>query len=160
SATEFDIDGTGTGTGSGNYSRVLVSGTGNTATVAGVLQPMLLGPTGSGLPGWSNTYSPAIGQQFVVLAAEGGITGSYGSLTQPDGLRSGTRFDAISAPQTLSLVITPSFYGNLSLVGLSETGNEAAVGAALDSIRPAAGVRMDTSGAALFYPLYRLPGSA
>jgi autotransporter-associated beta strand protein len=158
--TEIDIDGTGTGTDAGNYSRIIV--TGSTATLGGVLEPLLRGPAGSGLPDWTNTYAPPIGQQFVVLAAEGGIaaTSSFSGLVQPDGLLPGTRFDAMYAPTTLTLVVTPAAYGNLKLAGLPQTANEAAVGAALDAIRPAAGIRMDDTHAALFYPLYGLPGSA
>ena len=155
STSEFDIDGTGTGTGAGNYSSVVVTGASNTATVAGVLQPLLRGITGSA----NNTYSPPIGQQFQVMSAQGGVVGSYASLTQPSGLLNGTRFDAIYAPSTLTLVTTPSYYGNLPLAGLPETSNEAAVGRALDSFRPAAGVRMSSGLEGLFYPLYVLPGA-
>jgi hypothetical protein len=122
STSEFDIDGTGTG--AGNYSRIIVTGAGNTATVAGVLEPLLRGITGSA----TNTYSPPIGQLFPVLIAQGGVTGSYASLTQPAGLPTGTRFDAIYAPLSLTLAVTPSFYGNLPLAGLPETANEAACG--------------------------------
>ena len=57
-------------------------------------------------------------------------------------------------------MITPSTYGNLGLAGLAETPAEAAVGRALDAIRPAAGVRTSSDLAGLFYPLYVLPGSA
>lgn len=156
SLTEFDIDGTGTGSGAGNYSRVIVNGAGNTFAAAGILEPLLRGISGSA----TNTYSPPIGQPFQVISATGGVTGSFTSLTQPAGLAAGTRFDALYAPTTLTLVVTPAQYGNLGVAGLSETGNESAVGRALDAIRPAAGTRMSSADAALFYPLYAQTGSA
>jgi autotransporter-associated beta strand protein len=57
SVTQFDIDGSGTGTGAGNYSRIIVSGAGNTYTAAGTLLPLLRGITG----GATNSYTPPIG---------------------------------------------------------------------------------------------------
>jgi fibronectin-binding autotransporter adhesin len=154
STTEFDIDGAGTGTGAGNYSRVIVTGTGNTFTADGNLAPRLRSITGDA----SNAYTPPIGQQFQVINAAGGIpaTSGYTSLTQPIGLAAGTRFDALYAPTTLTLVITPAAYGNLALAGIGETSGEQSVGSALDAIRPAAGVRMSTGQQSLFYPLYTL----
>ena len=154
--TEFDIDGTGTGIGAGNYSRVLVTGAGNSFTANGTLLPLLRGITGSA----SNTYTPPIGQAFQVINAQGGVSGSFTGLAQPAGLAAGTRFDALYAPASLSLVVTPAAYGNLAAAGLSETAGEQAVGRALDAIRPAAGVRMSLSQSALFAPLYALPGAA
>jgi autotransporter-associated beta strand protein len=156
SIAAFDIDGTGTGTGAGNYSRVIINGAGNTLTAAGTLEPRLRGITGSA----TNTFSPVLGQRFQVVSAAGGVLGSFGSMVQPTGLRAGTRFDALYAPTTLTLVITPTAYGNLPLAGLGETSGERAVGAALDAVRPAAGIRMSNAAASLFYPLYGLPGPA
>ena len=156
STTELAIDGTGTGTGAGNFSRVLVTSPGNTATVGGTLVPLLRGISGEA----TNTFTPPLGQTFVVIAADGGIVGSYAGLTQPTGRAAGTRFDALYGPTTLTLVVTPGLYGNLGLAGLTETASEAAVGRALDAIRPAAGLRMDAGAAALFDPLYRLSGPA
>ena len=153
--TVFDIDGTGTGTGAGNYSRVLVTGAGHSLTAAGVLQPLLRGMTGSA----TNSYTPPIGQSFTVAAAAGGITGSFASLTQPQGLASGTRFDALYGLNTLSLIVTPASYGDLAAAGIAETSAESAVGAALDASRPAAGVRLSASQTALYQPLYTQTGA-
>ncbi len=136
STTQLDIDGTGTGTGAGNYSRILVTGAANTITLGGTLQPLLRGITGSA----SNSYTPPIGQTFAVITADGGISGGYSGLTQPTGLAPGTRFDALYGANTLTLVVTPNTYGNLTLAGLSESATDAAVGRALDAIRPAAGI--------------------
>lgn len=154
--TEFDIDGTGTGTGAGNHSRVIVTGAGNGIALNGVVKPLLRGITGSA----TNTYVPVIGQSFASISAQGGITGSFTAMTpangQAAGLPAGTRFDALYAPNNLALVVTPTTYGNLAASGLAETANEAVVGAALDALRPAPGVRMSNADAAMFYPLYVL----
>lgn len=118
------------------------------ALLGGTLAPTV----GSGI-------SLPIGQQYQVIAAQGGIGGSFATLTQPAGLPAGTRFDALYAPTTLNLVVTPSSYGNLSLAGISETANQSAVGNALDAARPAAGVSMTAAQSALYAPLYTLSGA-
>lgn len=153
---QLDIDGTGTGTGAGNYSRVVVVGAGNGFTAGGTLQPLLRGIT----PPASNGFTPPLGQQFNVVAAEGGVLGGFASLTQPAGLAQGTRFDALYAPNTIDLVVTPAAYGNLAQAGLPQTSNQSSIGRALDAGRPAAGVRMSGATAALFAPLYALPGGS
>jgi autotransporter-associated beta strand protein len=153
---QLDIDGTGTGNGAGNYSRVIVAGAGNSFTADGTLQPLLRGIT----PPASNNFTPSLAQQFNVIAAEGGVLGGFTSLTQPAGLAQGTRFDALYAPNTVNLVVTPASYGNLGQAGLRQTGNQSSVGRALDAVRPAAGLRMSGATASLFTPLYTLPGAS
>ena len=148
----FDIDGVGTGAGAGSHSRVIVTGAGGVFTAGGLLAPRLRGLTGSA----SNNYAPPIGQSFQVVSAAGGVAGGFAGLTQPDGLAAGTRFDAIYAPTSLSLVATPAAYGDLGALGLAQTSNQKAVGAALDADRPAAGVRMSAGQAAIYGPLYGL----
>ncbi len=149
----FDIDGPGTGAGAGNFSRVIVNGA-NGMTVGGILSPRLRGMTGSA----SNTYSPSIGQRFQIISAAGGIapTSSFSGLIQPAGLAAGTRFDALYAPTTVTLVVTPAAYANLAAAGIVETANTRAIGAVLDAGRPAAGVRMSATQAAVYGPLYNL----
>lgn len=157
STTVIDIDGTGTGTGAGNYSRILVAGAGNSFTAAGKLQPLLRGISGSA----TNSYTPPLGQSFQIVQAQGGIAGSYSGLTQPaSGLAAGTRLDALYGDGAISLIVTPSAYGDLSAAGLAETSDEAAIGTALDAIRPLAGLSMTAAQSALFAPLYQLPPSA
>jgi autotransporter-associated beta strand protein len=156
STTEVDIDGTGSATGAGNYSRIIVTGAGNRFTAGGTLVPLLRGITGNA----GNAYTPPIGQSFTVVSAAAGIAGSYAGLAQPQGLAAGTRFDTLYAPNFLSLVVTPAAYGNLPGAGIAETSTEAAVGAALDANRPAAGVRIPASQAALYQPLYAQTGAA
>jgi len=136
----LDIDGTGTGTGAGNYSRVIVRG-GNSFDAAGTLAPKLrnIAYAATETPG-TNSYSPPLGQRFAgVVQADGGILGSFAGLTQPAGLLAGTRFDAVYQPTTLDLYVTPASYGNLAVAGVGQTRNQAAVGGALDALRPAAG---------------------
>lgn len=157
STLSFDIDGATPGSGAGHYSTLTITGSGNALTAGGTLDPVLRGITGSA----TNTYTPALGQQFMVVSAQGGVLGSFSGLTQPSSaLLPGTRVDALYAPSSLSLVVTPASYGNLSVLGLAETANEAAVGRALDAIRPTAGVRMFSGAAGLFGPLYALSGPA
>ncbi|KAF0103103.1 MAG: outer membrane autotransporter [Rhodospirillaceae bacterium] len=156
STLSLDIDGTATGNGAGNFSRVVVSGAGNGFTAGGTLQPVLRGITGAA----TNSFTPSIGQQFMVVAAEGGVQGSFAGLTQPAGLGAGTRFDALYAPSSVSLVVTPASYGNLGAAGLPQTASQASVGQALDVLRPAAGVRMSGLAQSLFAPLYSLPAAS
>ena len=102
--------------------------------------------------------TPALGSAWPILTAAGGISGSFGSLTEPaSGLAAGTRFDTLYGGNAISLVVTPSFYGNLAAAGVAESRSESGVGGALDAIRPAPGVAMDAAHAALFDPLYTLP---
>lgn len=146
----LDIDGTGTGNGAGNYSRVVVLGA--PITVGGTIAPILRGMTGSA----TNAYTPALGQRFNVIHADGGLTGVFSTLTQPtSGMAAGTRFDLVYSSNDLNLVVTPQSYGDLTALGLAQTGNQRAAGAALDALRPAA----ITSGeiSTVFNALYGMP---
>nr|WP_281375118.1 S8 family serine peptidase [Methylobacterium fujisawaense] len=147
----LDIDGPGTGTGAGSYARLLALGATSTVSAGGTLVPELRGLTGNA----TNAFTPALGQRFGVLTAQGGLSGSFTGLAQPTtGLPAGTRFDALYAATGLDLVITPAAYGNLAGLGLPQTGNAQAVGAALDVARPAAGTRPDAARARVYDPLY------
>ncbi len=137
SVLQIDVDGPGTGNGAGNYSRVLVQGAGNTFTAAGDFQPVLRGISGDA----TNSYTPGIGQSFTPVTATGGILGTFDSLTQPNGLAAGTRFDLLYDPTAVQLVVTPARYSALPNLPLS--GNARSVGAALDAGRPAAHARKD-----------------
>jgi len=150
---EFDIDGAGTGTGAGNYSRVIVAGAGNGFTANGTLLPVLRGITGSA----SNTYTPPLGQQFQIVQAAGGVTGTFAAFAQPAGLAPNTRLDALYSANAVTLVATPAQYGNLVALGVPQTAPEMAVGRALDTIRPAPNARMTPAQAAVFVPLYETP---
>ncbi|MEL6061918.1 MULTISPECIES: S8 family peptidase [unclassified Methylobacterium] len=147
----LDIDGPGTGTGAGSYARLLALGPSGAVAANGTLVPVLRGLTGNA----TNGFTPALGQRFGVLAAQAGLTGSFAGLAQPEiGLPAGTRFDALYRATGLDLVVTPSAYGDLAGLGLSQTGNARAVGAALDIARPAAGTRPDADRARVYDALY------
>lgn len=147
----LDIDGPGTGTGAGSYARLLALGATGTVSAGGILVPELRGLTGNA----TNGFTPALGQRFGVLTAQGGLSGSFTGLAQPaTGLPAGTRFDALYAATGLDLVVTPAAYGNLAGLGFPQTGNAQAVGAALDIARPAAGTRPDAARARVYDPLY------
>ncbi|KTS09406.1 peptidase S8, partial [Methylobacterium radiotolerans] len=151
SSLGLDIDGPGTGTGAGSYARLLALGPTGTVSANGTLVPELRGITGNA----GNSFTPALGQRFGVLTAQAGLSGSFSGLAQPAaGLPAGTRFDALYAATGLDLVVTPAAYGNLAGLGLAQTGNARAVGAALDLARPAAGTRPDAARARVYDPLY------
>jgi autotransporter-associated beta strand protein len=151
---QLDIDGTGTGSGAGNFSRVLVTGAGNGFAASGTLAPLLRGITGSA----TNSFTPSLGQQFVVVGAEGGVTGRFTGLAQPAGLAPGTRFDALYGANTVTLAVTPAAYGDLAAAGIATTPSQSAMGRGLDAIRPPAGAGLDGAAATLFTPLFGLQG--
>lgn len=153
---QVDIDGTGTGTGAGNYSRLVTTGPTGTVEVAGTLAPQLRGITGSA----TNSYTPTLGTTLRVIEASAGVYGSFSGLAQPVGLAAGTRFDALYGANDLSLIVTPSAYGTLSVLGLATSRNGTAVGGALDSVRPAAGVALTGSLGAFYQSLYTLNAAA
>jgi len=148
STAAFEIDGPGTGSGAGNYSR-LVSG--STVSLNGaVLAPVLRGISGSA----SNTFTPSMGQLFHLINAAGGLSGSFSSLTQPDGLPSGLIFDTVYGANTVDLVVTPADYGQLGPLGVTATLNRTRTGAALQALRPAPGTRGANSAFLnVLYPL-------
>ncbi|WP_135466386.1 autotransporter domain-containing protein [Crenalkalicoccus roseus] len=153
----LELDGPGTGAGAGNFDRVLVIGAGNAFTAGGLLVPVLRGIS----PPATNSFTPALGQRFTVVEAEGGVQGSFAGLAQPAaGLPAGARLDALYAPTALTLAVTPASYADLGAAGLAQTPNQAAVGRGLEAFRPAAGVRPDAPTAAVFDPLYRLDPAA
>jgi autotransporter-associated beta strand protein len=147
----LDIDGTGTGTGAGNYSRVVLTGAGSSFTAqGGTIVPLLRGISGDA----SNSYTPPVGQGFTVVQAEGGVFGSFASLTQPEGLLAGSRMDALYTAQALTLYVTPSSYTNLNPFGVGLTPNQAQVGLGLDALRPMPGVRTGAEATAVLGTLF------
>ena len=145
----LDIDGAGIGNGAGNYSRLVV---GDFYTAGGTVLPILRGITGNA----TNTFSPTIGQGFLVVTATGGVIGSYDSVTQPSsGLLPGTRFDMVYASNAVTAYATPSAYSNISAAGVTSNNNRQQLGGVLDQHRPRAGLRPDsTSSKALYDSLY------
>ena len=153
----LDIDGTGTGSGAGNFSRVLVTGAGNSYTAAGTIAPVLRGLTGSA----SNTYSPALYQHFTVVSASGGVTGTFASVTEPSiGLLPGTRFDVAYASNSIDLVVTPQSFATLAPLGGTDTPNRSAVGVGVDVIRGAPGLVLAGDNAVVMAAIYGQPVSS
>jgi autotransporter-associated beta strand protein len=117
--------------------------------------------TGSTVAVASAGDAPALGRAYPILIATGGVSGSFNSLSEPtSGLAAGTRFDTLYGSNAVSLVVTPSSYGNLTAAGLAESNSESGVGGALDAIRPTPGSALAPALAALFGPLYMLPASS
>jgi outer membrane autotransporter protein len=134
----IEIDGTGTGNGAGNHSRVILTGAGSSYTIASgaTLTPILRGITyAPGETAGTNSFTPALGQRLAgVVQAQGGVTGTFASITQPTaGLTAGTRIVALYNPTSIDLVVTAASYGGLA--GL--TPNHAAAGAAVDALEAA-----------------------
>ncbi len=119
--------------GAGSYDLLSASGT---ISLSGLLTPKLRAISGAA----SNTFTPRIGDSFIVMSSPN-VTGSFSGVTQPsDGLPTNTRFDVLYRPTNVTLTITPGSYGALALAN-NWTVNATNAGFALDSIRPAAGVR-------------------
>ncbi len=135
SSLVLEIDGAGTGNGAGNYSRVIVTGTGNAYTIgSGVtLTPVLRGLTyAAGETAGTNSYNLTLGQRLTgVIQAEGGVTGTFATITQPvAGLPTGGRIVALYSANSVDLYVGAASYAGLA--GL--TGNQRAVGAAVDAL--------------------------
>lgn len=157
SVLHIDVDGTTAGIGAGHYDQINVTGTPGTFTAAGTLEPVTRGITGSA----TNSYTPTIGQGYTIVTATGGVSGSFSSLTQPtSGMAAGSRFDVVYGSNAITLYATPNSYANLAAAGVAATGNQNAVGAAVQAIRPAAGTRPSDSLKPLFDALYPLSASA
>jgi subtilase-type serine protease len=122
---------------------------GGTATVSG--STLAIGSYAGGSP---------LGSAWPILSAAGGVSGRFSAVTEPtSGLAAGTRVDTLYGGNAISLVVTPSFYGNLAAAGLGERSSEIGVGAVLDANRPGPGAALDPVQSALFDPLYVLPAS-
>jgi autotransporter-associated beta strand protein len=132
STLAVSIDGTATGGGAGTYSQVVVNGA--SLTLGGTLSPIF-----RGINGGNNNFTPSLGQQFMIASATGGITGQFSGVNLAgSGLPSWLRMDTIYQPTAVDLVTTPASYA-AAPPGLSWSANQQSVGAALDSLRPAAG---------------------
>ncbi|WP_453970757.1 S8 family peptidase, partial [Amorphus sp. MBR-141] len=154
--TAIEVDGPGTGNGAGNFDRILVQGAGSAFTAGGTLAPVLRGIAGAA----TNTFTPSLGQSFVFVQAPT-VAGSFAALAQPAaGLPAGTRFDVLYSPTALALAVTPLGYADLGAVGVAQTANERALGAAIDAARPAAGVRPAAAANDLYTILYSADAAA
>lgn len=144
--TRIEVDGPNPVAGAGGFDRIVVTGAANGFAANGMLAPVTRGIT----PPANNNFTPVLGQSFRIVEAQGGVTGSFTSLTQPaTGLAAGTRFDTVYRANAIDLVVTPSAFS-----APGRFVNAAAAATALDAIRPAAGVRPEADVKALFDALY------
>ena len=88
-----ELDGPGTGTGASNFDRVLVLGAANGFAAAGTVAPRL-----RGIPGGTNAFTPAIGQGFAIVQAEGGVQGQFDAVAQPGAGQGGSASTCSTAP--------------------------------------------------------------
>ena len=124
----LDIDGPTPGVGAGHYDTLVLTGAGSVFTAGGILKPITRGVTGAA----TNTYTPAIGDRFEVVTAEGGVAGAFAQLVQPEaGLPENARFDLVYGANNIVLAVTPERF---ALIAGKLNGQ--AVGAALDTTRP------------------------
>ncbi|MDP2213510.1 autotransporter domain-containing protein [Phenylobacterium sp.] len=133
----LDIDGPTAGVGAGHYDTLVLTGPGGVYTAGGAIAPITRGITGAA----TNSFTPSIGDAFQVVTAEGGVLGAYDSLVQPtSGMPANARFEVVYRPGAVILVVTPDRFAPLA-----GQANGQAVGAALDTVRPAAHVRTEAA---------------
>ena len=147
------IDGTGAGGGAGGYSQLIVNG--GTLGLGGTLQPYF-----RGIAGGNNNFTPALGQQFLIASASGGVSGQFSGVDlAASGLSSSLRMDTLFGATYVDLITTPASYA-VAPAGSVWNANQQSVGAALDTLRPAAGtVASNTALQNAFNTLYQLPPS-
>lgn len=145
------IDGSGTSGGAGGYSQLIVNG--GTLSLGGTLQPYFRGITGG-----NNNFTPALGQQFLIASASGGVSGQFSGVDlTASGLPSTLRMDTLFGSTYVDLITTPASYA-LAPAGSVWNANQQNVGAALDTLRPAAGtISSNTALQSAFNALYQLP---
>ncbi|WP_128958572.1 autotransporter domain-containing protein [Bradyrhizobium guangzhouense] len=152
-ALRIAIDGTGTGGGPGTYSQIAVSGA--ALTLGGTLSPFFRGIGG----GATNSFTPALGQQFLIATA-GSVAGTFAAVDlSAAGLPSSLRMDTIYGSTYVDLVTTPSSFSTPP-AGSVWNVNQQSVAAALDALRPQAGtVSSDSALQNAINALYLLPPS-
>ncbi len=134
----LDIDGSTPGVGAGHHDTLVLTGADAVFTAGGTLRPVTRGITGAA----NNTYTPAIGDRFEVITAEGGVAGAFAQLVQPEaGLPENARFDVVYGSHSVILAVTPE-----RLARIAGKLNGQAAGAALDTTRPDPAAR-PTAGA-------------
>jgi autotransporter-associated beta strand protein len=147
------IDGTATGGGPGTYSQVVVSGA--ALNLGGTLTPVFRGIGG----GATNSFTPGLGQQFLIATAAS-VNGTFAGVDlSASGLPSSLRMDTVYGSTYVDLVTTPSSY-RIAPAGTVWSANQQSVAAALDALRPPAGT-VSSNGAlqGAINALYLMPPS-
>ena len=119
------------GTGGGHYSQINISGSSSTFTIntGAILYPKIRDITDSGGEGVTNTYVPTLGTQYIIVYAEGGVSGTFTTISQPSsGLPTGYRFIDTYTSDEVILSIVPSY----STIGATVSNNMKAVGTVID----------------------------
>jgi autotransporter-associated beta strand protein len=152
-ALRIAIDGTGSSGGAGGHSQLVVNG--STLSLGGTLQPYF-----RGIAGGNNNFLPALGQQFLIASATGGVSGHFSGVDlTASGLSSNLRMDTLFGATYVDLITTPASYA-LGPAGSAWNANQQSAGAALDALRPAAGtVSSDPALQNAFNALYQLPAA-
>ncbi|MGC2854316.1 S8 family serine peptidase [Novispirillum sp. DQ9] len=150
-----EIDGPAAGTGAGFHDQLRVTGAGNTFRANGTLVPVLRGITGAA----DNSFTPTVGDRFVIVLAEAGVVGRFATVAVPAGLP-GLRMDTAYGTDSIALIATPRRYADLGAAGLSESANTRAVGDVLDALRPAAGLAGSGAARTMFASLHGLGAAA
>lgn len=150
-----EIDGATAGNGAGFHDQLVVTGAGNTFRANGTLLPVLRGITGAA----SNTFTPTVGDRFVIVLAQGGVLGRFATVAQPVGTP-GLRMDTVYGANAITLIATPRAYADLGAAGLRESANSRAVGAVLDALRPAVNTTGTGAARTMFASLHGLRGAA
>ena len=156
STLNIDIDGPTAGNGGGFYSRLSITGSGSSYTIApnAILTPTLRGITQASISeGVTNTYTPPMGSKFVIVQAAGGISGTFGSLVQPaSGLNTGYRFVDTYPTNAVNLYVVPNSY---AAIGASKSVNAGKIASVIDGIREPTADRATALGS-----FYSLPDNA
>lgn len=93
------------------------------------LTPRLSNLFTPGEPGYGSApYTPALGDRFRIITADGGISGRFSTLTQPAELAAGTRFTAfynLSNNNSVDLAVIPTSYATTLSSGNANTRSAA-----------------------------------
>lgn len=119
----------------GYYSHLLVAGSPFVINPGSVLSPRianLFSPSESGYG--SAPYTPALGDRFRIVTADGGIAGKFSSILQPAQMTAGTQFIPfynMEGNNSIDLAVIPTSYQSI----LSSTnGNTRSVASVLDKL--------------------------
>ena len=121
----------------GYYSYLNITGGQFIINAGSILTPALSNLFNSEESGYGSTpYTPALGDRFRILTADGGISGKFSSITQPAELTAGTQFVSfynMNNSNSLDLAVVPSSYSN-TISFASGNKNAQSVGSVLDKI--------------------------
>jgi autotransporter-associated beta strand protein len=128
----------------GYYSLLNITGGQFVIQPNATLAPRLQGLFTAGESGFGSTpYTPVLGDSFRMVTADGGISGRFGTLTQPAGLAAGTQFVQfynVGGSRSLDLAVIPTSY---TTTLAAQNANARSAAGALDGL-----VRANQSGTA------------